>query len=241
MAGEAVAGNRNTNIIKIKRGSSSRLDSLTLEQGELAVTTDTNELYVGTIAGKAQLNGGTSLDSIYPIGSIIIRDDDTDYSSWLGFTWEKVFTGKVLVGLDTSDSDFSTVGKTGGSKYLQSHSHTVNSHTHDLNGHTHSIPALSGTAASAGAHTHNVQGGANTGGSSAGLESYGSNYKNFRIISDAAYSAGAHTHSITTNSSTTGGNSDNTGSSSPGTSISGTGTSGNLQPYQVVVYWKRTA
>ena len=34
------------NTIKIKRGLSSNIDNITLAQGELAITTDTNELYV---------------------------------------------------------------------------------------------------------------------------------------------------------------------------------------------------
>ena len=56
------------------------------------------------------------LDSIYPIGSIMIKDDATDYSSYLGFTWEKVFAGVTLVGLDTTQTEFDTIGKTGGEK-----------------------------------------------------------------------------------------------------------------------------
>lgn len=36
------------------------------------------------------------LDSIYPIGSIMIKDDATDYSSYLGFSWEKVFAEVTL-------------------------------------------------------------------------------------------------------------------------------------------------
>ena len=44
------------NTIKIKRGLSSNIDNATLTQGELAITTDTNELYVGTESGKAKLN-----------------------------------------------------------------------------------------------------------------------------------------------------------------------------------------
>jgi len=39
----------------------------------------------------------------------------------LGYRGE---VGKVPVGVNTADSDFSTVEKTGGSKYLQSHNHT---------------------------------------------------------------------------------------------------------------------
>lgn len=44
------------NTIKIKRGLSSNIDNATLAQGELAITTDTNELYVGKENGKEKIN-----------------------------------------------------------------------------------------------------------------------------------------------------------------------------------------
>ena len=44
------------NTIKIKRGLSSNIDNTTLAQGELAITTDTNELYVGKANGKEKIN-----------------------------------------------------------------------------------------------------------------------------------------------------------------------------------------
>ena len=44
------------NTIKIKRGLSSNIDNTTLAQGELAITTDTNELYVGKASGKEKIN-----------------------------------------------------------------------------------------------------------------------------------------------------------------------------------------
>lgn len=39
------------NVIKIKRGSSANLDSVTLQEGELATTTDTRKLYIGNADG----------------------------------------------------------------------------------------------------------------------------------------------------------------------------------------------
>lgn len=77
------------------------------------------------------------LDSIYPIGSVIIKDDDTDYSNYLGFTWEKSFIGKFLVGVDENDNDevslsFKYVGRTGGEK-----THTLT--TSEMPSHTHAI------------------------------------------------------------------------------------------------------
>lgn len=44
------------NTIKIKRGLKKTLP--TLQDGELAFTTDTNELYIGTTTGNKLLNGG---------------------------------------------------------------------------------------------------------------------------------------------------------------------------------------
>ena len=84
------------------------------------------EVQDGIYTGGTDLNAQTfndmqnnieqAINAIYPIGSIIIRDDAEDMSNFLGFTWEKVFAGKVLVGVDESDDDFKTIGKTGGEK-----------------------------------------------------------------------------------------------------------------------------
>ena len=46
------------NIIKIKRGLSSNISNATLEQGELAIMTDTQDLYVGTDSGNKKVGGG---------------------------------------------------------------------------------------------------------------------------------------------------------------------------------------
>lgn len=46
------------NVIKIKRGLSSNISNATLEQGELAITTDTQDLYVGTDSGNKKVGGG---------------------------------------------------------------------------------------------------------------------------------------------------------------------------------------
>lgn len=55
-------------------------------------------------------------NAVFPIGQVIIKGDDKDYSDWLGFTWERTATGKVLVGYDSLDNDFNVIGKTGGEK-----------------------------------------------------------------------------------------------------------------------------
>ena len=65
----------------------------------------------------------TLLDIQYPIGKTEIFYDDLDHSNYLGFTWEKYAAGRCLVGKDSNDTDFDTLGKTGGSKYLEKHNH----------------------------------------------------------------------------------------------------------------------
>lgn len=69
-------------------------------------------------------------NAIFPVGQIVIKGDNEDYSNWLGFTWERTAVGKVLVGIDSTDTDFNTIGKTGGEK---THTLTINempSHNH---------------------------------------------------------------------------------------------------------------
>lgn len=56
------------------------------------------------------------LDSVYPVGSIYMSVNSTDPSELFGGTWEQIAQGRTLVGVDTSDTTFNTVEKTGGSK-----------------------------------------------------------------------------------------------------------------------------
>lgn len=53
---------------------------------------------------------------IYPVGSIYMSIKDVNPSTFLGGTWEAWGSGRVPVGVDTSDTDFATVEKTGGIK-----------------------------------------------------------------------------------------------------------------------------
>ena len=105
----------------------------------------------------------------YYIGKIIVDTANINPSTYLGFgTWELWGSGKCPVGVLTTDTDFATVEKTGGSKtvtlttnQIPSHTHTFTgndtgssgAHTHTLNGHTHSFSA---TTSSAGGHTHTL-------------------------------------------------------------------------------------
>ena len=154
------------------------------------------EVQDGIYTGGTDLNAQTfntmqnnieqAINSIYPVGSIIIRDDSQDMSSFLGFTWEKVFAGRVLVGLDTTQTEFNTIGKTGGEK------------THKL------------TIDEMPKHKHTISAGTNA-------------------TTDANYDRVASAYA--------GGNPKNLNTSETG----GINAHNNLQPYQVVAYWKRIA
>lgn len=55
------------------------------------------------------------IDAIYPVGSIYMSVNNVNPSELLGGTWVAWGAGRVPVGVNTSDSNFNTVEKTGGS------------------------------------------------------------------------------------------------------------------------------
>ena len=74
----------------------------------------------------------------YPVGSIYITTSSTNPSVIYGGTWERYGQGKTLVGLNESESEFSTVNKIGGEK---THTLTIS----EMPRHTHSLYMNSGT------------------------------------------------------------------------------------------------
>lgn len=61
----------------------------------------------------------------WPIGSIYISVVNTNPSQWFGGVWESFGSGRVLVGVDTTQTEFNKVMKTGGSKYTEKHNHSI--------------------------------------------------------------------------------------------------------------------
>ena len=57
-----------------------------------------------------------SVLSAYPIGSIYMSVNSTSPNSLFGGTWERFANGRCLVGVNESDTDFSSAQKTGGEK-----------------------------------------------------------------------------------------------------------------------------
>lgn len=70
------------------------------------------------------------LEYIYPVGSIKMTADNTNPSTYLGGTWVAWGAGKVPVGVDTTDTDFATVEKTGGEKEHILTTNEMPSHEH---------------------------------------------------------------------------------------------------------------
>ena len=82
-----------------------------------------------------QPGGGTGITllDVYPVGSIYMSVNDISPSMLFGGTWETWGTGRVPVGIDTSQTEFNTVEKTGGEKThiltvqeMPSHAHVQN-------------------------------------------------------------------------------------------------------------------
>lgn len=67
-----------------------------------------------------------AVQKMYPVGSIKMSTSSANPSTYMGFgTWVAWGSGRVPVGVNSSDADFATVEKTGGSKTVNlEHQHT---------------------------------------------------------------------------------------------------------------------
>ena len=203
------------------------------------------------------------INNIYPIGSVYISVTSSNPSELFGGTWERIKDTFLLAAGDTY-----TAGTTGGSATvtlttteIPSHDHTVGAHAHGLNSHKHSIPALSGTAAGNGGHSHTPpdsnfhfaaikeisgRSGTNRVTGADGQGGYG-----FRSSSGwgdvttpaSTNSVSNHTHSVTTTANTSGAASGNTANSTAFNTGAkgGGGAHENMPPYLAVYIWKRVA
>jgi len=119
--------------------------------------------------GALQVLGKKLLDIFYPIGTIYETtsadlDTTTKMNNYFGGTWEFYGTGRVLVAKST-DTEFDTIGKTGGEK---THTLTVGeipSHNHGLTVYYftddggYNVRGSNGTGTAGGAYTGYVGGG----------------------------------------------------------------------------------
>ena len=199
---------------------------------------------------------------IYPVGSIYISVNNTNPGTFLGGTWVAFGQGRTIIGVNTSDGDYNAAEKTGGSK-------TKTLAAANIPAHTHSIPALSGSAASAGGHTHTFSGTTSstphthkiittatsaaqtysekvtgyTGGLVATGEATvvgGPYYRH--PISNGMYNDGDHTHTYSGTTSNNGAHTHTVSTNASTTGSSGSGTAfSTMDPYITVYMWKRTA
>jgi len=100
----------------------------------VTATTVTASGNVNTTGGELQIDGTNVLEKVYPVGSIYINaTSSTNPATLLGFgTWVAFGAGKVIVGLDSSDTDFDTAEETGGAKTHTLSISEIPSHTHSL-------------------------------------------------------------------------------------------------------------
>lgn len=114
--------------------SGTGLDASTLNSGSVTQDKIANSaITIDKIAASVLL-------AIYPVGSVYINAANiNDPATLLGFgTWVEVGSGRVLVGLNASETEFDTIGKTGGSKdsAIINHTHSYRDRYHAENSNT---------------------------------------------------------------------------------------------------------
>jgi len=83
----------------------------------VTVNDDSHNHTIANIDGlQSSLNSKATLLQVYPVGAIYISTASTNPSSLFGGTWVAFGQGRVLVGLNSSDSDFNQSEETGGAK-----------------------------------------------------------------------------------------------------------------------------
>ena len=133
-----------------------------IEDGQEASANDINQRFGDTLA---QVNGNLdatnikngsltrqlfatdALSAMWPVGSVYISVSNTNPGSQLGGQWVEFATGRTLVGIDTTQTEFNSVEKTGGNKTVAltanqngPHTHTGTTSTDGNHAHSYSVP-----------------------------------------------------------------------------------------------------
>lgn len=183
-----------------------------------------------------QLTNSELLSLVYPVGSIYTSVNNTNPGSFLGGTWVSFGAGRTLIGVNSSDNDFSASQKTGGTKQVTLSTDQMPSHTHsgstDSGDGNHNHNAQTAEASLKGTFTafRGTTGGivSSAGASESNVGGTGTTRENLKITADHQHqininNSGAHVHDFTTESA---------GGSEP---------IDILPPYITVYFWRRTA
>jgi microcystin-dependent protein len=95
---------------------------------------------VRALIGAAEAATTATLLAVYPVGSIYTSVAGTNPGTFFGGQWNPFGQGKVMIGVDSTDTDFDTVENTGGAKTHTLITDEIPSHTHSM-----SIENASGT------------------------------------------------------------------------------------------------
>lgn len=165
----------------------------------------------------------------WPVGSIFMHTTAVNPSTLLGGgTWVRWGNGRVPVGVDTGQTEFNAVEKTGGAKTHSLSTNEMPPHTHSID---HDHPLVSTNTSS---HTHSF-----------GFETRtdpGGHGEAQRVsdIDDQTEASGSN-HTATTSVSSHAHNVDIPAFSGASGSSGLGGAHNNLQPYITVYMWKRTS
>ncbi len=102
--------------------------------GQVALTTDVTETLPVANGGTGVNTVADFIENAYPVGSIYINaSDSTNPATLLGFgTWSAFGAGRVMVGLDSGQTEFDTAEETGGAKTHTLTTAEMPAHDHDL-------------------------------------------------------------------------------------------------------------
>lgn len=182
--------------------------------------------------------------AVYPIGSIYMSTNNVNPANLFGGSWVAWGSGKVPVGVDTSDTDFNTSEKTGGQKsHPYTPSGTVSQPTFTGNQYNGSTDGHTLTINEMPSHVHGINGNIVRGGTAiaahiintkVGSGTYDVHYKD-PTYDDTEYTGSngnnqSHSHTIKLTPS---------GTVSRPTFSGSQSTQSHMQPYITCYMWKR--